>query len=113
MIDVVSQERRITVNPQQGKNEFLANETIKVNPNRVKQGGIPNKESLRISNNKIDPNKRQTELVPRRPRGNSNKDPSGSNSKVPAQAKRNPRRESPLSFTPKYEPSGHQKEINS
>ena len=69
--------------------EFLANKTIKVNPNGGKQGGIPEKESPGIANNKSDPNGRQTELVPRRPRGNFNKDPNGSNSAVPAKAKRN------------------------
>ena len=44
--------------------EFLANETIKVNPNGGKQGGIPEKESPGIMNNKSDPNGRQKELVP-------------------------------------------------
>ena len=78
--------------------EFLANETIKVNPNGGKQGGIPEKESLGIANNQSDPNGRQTELVPRRLRGNSNKDPSGSNSKVPEKAKRNPQREFTFEF---------------
>ena len=89
-MNVVPQERRRTVNPLRGKMEFLANETIKVNPTGGKQGGIPEKKSPGIVNNKSDPNRRQTELVPRRPRGNSNKDPSGSNSEVPAKAKRNP-----------------------
>ena len=111
--DVVPQERRRTVNPQRGKMEFLANEKIKVNPNRGKQGGIPEKEYPGIANPKSDQNRRQTKLVPRCPRGNSNEYPSGSNSEVPAKAKRNPRREPPLSFTPKYNPGGHQKEINS
>ena len=62
------QERRITVNPLRGETEFLENETIQVNPNRRKQGGIPEQESLGIANNKSDPNGRQKELVPRRPR---------------------------------------------
>ena len=79
----VPQERRRTVNPLRGKNEFLANETIKVNPNGGNQGGIPEKESTGIANNKSDPNGRQKELVPRRPRGNSNKNPRGSNYAVP------------------------------
>ena len=83
MIDGVTQERRRIVNPLRGKKEFLANETIKVNPNRGKEGGIPEKEYLGIANNKSDPNERQKELVPRRPQGNSNKNPSGSNSAVP------------------------------
>ena len=94
--DGVPQERRRTVNPLRGKTEFLANETVKVNPNGGKQGGIPKKESPGIANNKSDPNGRQKELVPRRPRGNSNKKPSGSNSAVPAEAKGNPRRKIPF-----------------
>ena len=113
MIDVVPQERRRTVNSLRGKTEFLANETIKVNPNKGKQGGMTKKESLGIANKKSNPNERQTQLVPRRPRVNSNKDLSGSNCEVRAEPKRNPRRESPLIFTPKYNPSGHQKEMNS
>ena len=112
-IYVVPKEKIRTVNPLQGKLEFLANKTIKVNPNGGKQGGIPEKESTGIANPKSNPNGLQKKLVPRRPRENSNKDPSGSNSNVPAKAKRNPQRESTLSFTPKYDPSGHQKEINS
>ena len=87
---VVPQERRRTLNPLRGKTEFLANKTIQVNPNGRKQGGITEKESPGIANNKSDLNKRQTESVPRQPQGNSNKDPSGSNSKVPSKAKRNP-----------------------
>ena len=65
-------------------------ENIKLNPNRGKQGGIPEKESPGIANNKSNPNGCQKELVLRRPRGNSNKDPSGSNSAVPAKPKGNP-----------------------
>ena len=64
----VLQERRITLNPLQEKTKFLAKKTIKVNPNGGKQGGIPEKESLGISNNKSDPYERQKELVPRRQR---------------------------------------------
>ena len=86
----VPQERRRTVNPLRGKTEFLANETVKVNPNGGKQGGIPKKESTGIANKKSDPNGRQKELVPRHPQGNSNKNPSGSNSAVPVEAKGNP-----------------------
>ena len=55
----VPQERRRTVKPLQGKTEFLENKTIKVNPNWGKQGGIPEKESPEIVNNKSDPNGRQ------------------------------------------------------
>ena len=39
----VPQEMRRTLNPLWGKTYFLANETIKVNPNKGKQGGIPEK----------------------------------------------------------------------
>ena len=88
--NVVPQERIRTVNTLRGQTEFLANKTIKVNPKGGKQVGIPEKESPGIRNNKSDPNGRQTELVPGRPQGNSNKDPSGSHSEVPAKAKRNP-----------------------
>ena len=98
MIDGVPQERRRTVNPLRGKSEFLANKTVKVNPNGGKQGGIPKKESPGITNNKSDPNGPQKELVPRRPRVNSNKNPRRSNYTVPAEAKGDPRREIPFEF---------------
>ena len=39
--------------------------------------------------------------------------PKGSNSEAPEKAKRIPEKESMGIFTPKYDPSGHQKEINS
>ena len=86
------------LNPLRGKTEFLANETVKVNPNGEKQGGIPKKESLGTANNKSDLDGRQEELVLRRPRGNSNKNPSGRNSAVPAEAKGNPRKDIPFEF---------------
>ena len=63
MIDVVPQERIRIVKPLQGKMEFLANKTIKVNPNGGKQGGIPEKESPGIANKKSDPNGRQKEIT--------------------------------------------------
>ena len=69
MIYGVPQERRRTVNPLWGKIEFLANETVKVNPNGGKYGGIPKKESTGIAKNKSDPNRRQKELVLRLPQG--------------------------------------------
>ena len=97
-INGVTQEKRRTVNPLRGKTELLANETIEVNPNRGKQGGIPEKESPGITNKKSDPNGRQKELVPRRPQGNSNKNPSGSNSAVPEKSKGDTRRESTFEF---------------
>ena len=73
-------------------------ETVKVNTNGGKQGGTPKKESPGIVNNKSKTNGHQKELVPRRPQGNSNKNPSGSNSAVPAEAKGDPRREIPFEF---------------
>ena len=84
--------------PATGGNWVPSEQIIEVNPNGGKQGGIPEKESPGIVNNKSNPNGRQKELVPRRPRGNSNKNPSRSNSAVPAKAKGNPRRESPFKF---------------
>ena len=84
--------------PPTGGNVFPCKETIKVNPNRGKQRGIPEKESPGIANNQSDPNGRQTELVPRRPQKNSNMDPSGSNSEVRTKAKRNPWKESTFEF---------------
>ena len=65
-----------------GENVVPRELTIKVNPNGGKQGGIPKKESPGIPNPKDDPNGRQTELVPRLPRVNSNKDTRGSNSEA-------------------------------
>ena len=92
-------------------------QTIRVNPNGGKQGGIPEKESPGIANNKSDPNGRQKELVPRRPRENSNEDPSGRQKEViPRHQQKQrgiPEKESPGIFTPKYDPSWRQKEINS
>ena len=77
--------------PPTGENVVPRKRTIKVNPNRGKQGGIPEKESPGIANPKGDPNGRQTELVPRRQQENSNTYPSGSNYEAPAKAKRHPR----------------------
>ena len=78
--------------PPTGENIVPREQKIKVNPNGGKQGGIPEKESPGIANTKSDPNGRQTKLVPRRPWGNSNKYPNGSNSEAPAKAKRDPRK---------------------
>ena len=69
-----------------GENLVPRGQTIKVNPNGGKQGGIPKKESPAIANPKSDPNGRQTELVRRHPQENSNQDPNGSNSEAPAKA---------------------------
>ena len=72
--------------PPTGGNVVPREKTIKVNPNGGKQGGIPVKEYTGIANTKSDPNRCQTESVPRHPRANSNEDPSGSNSEAPAKA---------------------------
>ena len=48
----------------------------RVNSNGGKQGGIPEKESAGISDPKGYPSWRQTELIPRCQRENSNKDQS-------------------------------------
>ena len=75
--------------PPTGENVVPRERTIKVNTNRGKQGGLPEKESTGIVNPKSDQNGRETELVPRRLQENFNKDPSGSNYEAPAKAKRN------------------------
>ena len=107
------QERRRTVNPLRGKTELLANKTVKVNPNGGKQGGITEKESPGIANNKSDKNGCQKELVPRRPRGNSNKNSIGSSSAVPAKAKGDPQWESSFEFYAQVRSERAQKGINS
>ena len=81
--------------PTTGENVFPHKQTIRVNPNRGKQGGIPKKESLGIADPKGNPSWHLTELYPRCPRENSNEDPiwrqKGIHSEAPAKAKRNPR----------------------
>ena len=113
MFDGVPQERRRTVNPLRGKTEFLANETVKVNPNGGKQGGIPKKESPGIANKKSDPNGRQRNLF----RGARGEIPIRTQAEVIPlyqQKKRGiPEGKSHLNFMPKYDQSGHKKEINS
>ena len=109
--NVVPQERRGTVNPQRGKcSSSQTNNQGK--PQRGKTRRNPEKEYPEIANPKGDPNGRQTKLVPRRPQENSNEDPGGSNSEAPAKAKMNPQKGIYFGLTPKYDPSGHQKEIN-
>ena len=75
--------------PTTGENVVPRERTIKVNPNGGKQGRIPEKESPRIANPKSDPNGRQTGLVLRCPRENSNEDPSGVHSESLAKTKKN------------------------
>ena len=86
----ISPRKEKNSKPPTGENIVPRERKIKVNPNGIKQWGIPKKESPGIGNPKGDLNGRQTELVPRRPRENSNKDPSRSNSEAPAKAKSNP-----------------------
>ena len=50
--------------PPTGENVIPRKQIIKVNPNRGKQGGIPEKESPGIANTKGNPNGHQTELLP-------------------------------------------------
>ena len=103
--------------PPTRENLFPRKRTIRVNPNGGKQGGIPEKESLGIANPKVDLSGCQTELVLRCPRENSNEDPSWRQNKLIPRHQRKrrgiPKNESPEIFTPKYDPSWLQKEINS
>ena len=55
-----------------GENVVPCEQTIRVNSNRGKHGEIPEKESTGNKNPKGDMSRRQTELVPRCPRENSN-----------------------------------------
>ena len=97
--------------PPTGENVVPREQTIKVNPDEWKQGGIPEKESPGIANPKSDPNGRHIKLVPRRPRRNSNKDPSGSNSEAPSKSKRNPQKGISFEFQSQvrseWEPKGN------
>ena len=97
-----------------GENVVPREQTIRVNPNGGKVV-IPEKESSGIANPKGYPIGLQTELVPRCPRENSNKDPSWRQKELIPRHKRKqrgiPERESPGNFTPKYDPSWRQKEI--
>ena len=100
-----------------GKNVVPHKQTIRVNPNGGKQGGISEKESSGIANPKGDPSGRQTELVPRCPRENSNEDTSWRQKELIPRHQRNqrgiPEKESLGIITPKYNLSWRQKEINS
>ena len=113
VIDVVPQERRRTATPLRRKMELLAKKTIKENPNGGKQGGIPEKEY---------PGSRIPKAIRTGAKQNQFRGARGEiTTKIPAEVipryqlkqRGTPKRESPMSFTPKYNPSGHQKEINS
>ena len=103
--------------PPTGENVVPRERTIRVNPNRGKQGGIPKKESPGIANHKGDPGGRQMELVPRFPRENYKKDLSWrQNELIPKHQRKQrgiPETESPGIFILKYNPSWRQKEIHS
>ena len=62
--------------PPTGGNIVPHKQIIRVNPNGGKKGGIPEKESPGIANPKGDMSWRQTELIPRCQRENSNEYPS-------------------------------------
>ena len=103
--------------PPTGENVVTHEQTIRVNPNGGKQGGIPEKESPGIANPKGDPIWRLTELVLRCLQENSNEDPSWRQKELITRHQRKrtgiPKKESPGIFTPKYDPSWRKKEINS
>ena len=77
-------QKKICSSPRKAKNsksptgEYVVphKQTRRVNPNRGKQGVIPEKESPGIANSKGDPSWRQRELILRCQGGNSNEDPS-------------------------------------
>ena len=81
------------------------------------QVGITKKEYLWVANPKGDPSGRQTELVPRCPRENSNEDPNWRQKELIPRHQQKQRgileKESPGIFTPKYGLSWRQKEITS
>ena len=103
-------------NSPTGENVVPREKTIRVNPNGVKQGGIPKKESLMIANPKGNPSGRQTKLFPRCQRENSNEDPSWRQKELIPRDQQKwrgiPEKEPLGVFTPKYDPSWRQKEIN-
>ena len=78
-----SPRKEKNIKPPTGGNVVPHEQTIKVNPNRGKQGQNP-QEGISGGH--------QMELVPRRPQENSNENLSGSNSMAPAKAKINPRK---------------------
>ena len=102
--------------PPTGENVVPREQTIRVNPNGGKQGGIPEKESPGIANPKGNPSGRQTEFVPRCPLEHSNEDPSWRQKELIPRHQQNqrgiPKKESPGGFTPKYDLRWRQKEIN-
>ena len=103
--------------PQRGENVGPHKRVSRVNPNRGKQGGIPEKKSLGIANPKGYPSWCQTELIPRCQRENSNEDPSWCQKELIPRCQRKkrgkPEKESPGIFITKGYQSWRQKEINS
>ena len=99
-----------------GENIVAQEQIIKVNPKGGKQGGIPETESLEISNPKDDLSWRQTELIPRCQRENFNEDLSFHQKELIPRRQQNqrgtPEKESPGIFIPKGYPIWRQKETN-
>ena len=87
-------------NPPTGENLVPHEQISRVNPSRGKQGGISEKEYKGIANTKGDQSWRQTELIPRCQRENSNEDPSWHQKELITRCqkkqRRIPERESPF-----------------
>ena len=100
--------------PTTGENIVPHKQISRVNPNRGKQGGIPEKESPGIANPKDDPSWRQTELILRCQQENSNKYLSLRQKELLPRRQRKqrgiPEKESPGIFIPKGDPIWRQKE---
>ena len=98
-----------------GKYVVPQKQIIRVNPNRGKQGGIPEKEYPKIANNRGDPSWRQTELILMCQRENSNGDPSWHQKNLITRCQRKQRgileRESLGIFIPKGDLSWRQKDV--
>ena len=88
---------------------------IIVNPNRGKQGEIPERESPGIANPKGYPSWRKKEFIPRCHWDNYNKDLRWCQKEfIPRRQRKQrgiPEEESPGIFIPKGDPSWHQKEV--
>ena len=100
-------------NPPTGENVAPHKQISRVNPNGGKQAGIPEMESPGIANPKDDPSWRQTELILRCQRDNSNEDLSLRQKELIPRYQRKqrgiPERESPGIFIPKGDPSWRKK----
>ena len=103
--------------PPTGENVVPHEQISRVNPNGGEQEGIPEKEYPGIANPKEDPSWRQTELIPRCQRDNSNEDTSWRWKELfPRRQQKQrgiPEREYPGISITKGDPSWRQKEVNS